>query len=134
MATGTAGTTAQQYHTRQTHFLVKKITYADDGTTVTVGKLPANCSVIDVIVHVTTAFNGNSTNTVDVGVTGNTNDFTDDTALGTVGVIRDTELATATSADITADIDCVAVVVSTASASAGVAYVIVEYCPWFAEA
>lgn len=127
MATNTAGTTARAYHTHQVHYLRKRITYADNGTTVTVGKLPAYSTVIRGGVVVTTAFNGDTTNTVDIGVTGNTDDFATDIALGTVGVIAADDMATATSAYNTSDIDVVAVVVSTASATAGVGYVWVEY-------
>lgn len=127
MATNTAGTTARAYHTHQVHYLRKKITFADAGTTVTIGKLPAYSTVIRAGVVVTTAFNGDSSNILDIGVTGNTDDFATDIALGTVGVIAADDMATATSAYNTADIDAVAVVVSTASADAGVGYVFVEY-------
>lgn len=127
MATNTAATQARAYHTHQIHYLRKKITFADAGTTVTVGKLPAGATVIRGGCVVTTAFNGDTTNTVDIGVTGNTDDFATDIALGTVGVIAADDMATATSAYAAVDIDVVAVVVSTASASAGVGYVWVEY-------
>lgn len=127
MATNTAGTNARAYHQHMVHYLRKRITYADNGTTVTIGKLPAYSTVIRAGVVVTTAFNGDSSNILDIGVTGNTDDFATDIALGTVGVIAADDMATATSAYNTSDIDAVAVVVSTASASAGVGYVWVEY-------
>lgn len=127
MATGTAGNTGQEYHTDQVHYLCKKITYADGGTTVTVGTLPENAMVLRGYAVVTVAFNGNSSNVLDIGVTGNTDDFATDIALGTIGVIETDDMATATSAFSASSRDVVAPVVSTAAASAGTAYVVVEY-------
>lgn len=127
MATNTAGTNARIYHTHQTHYLRKRITFADDGTSVTVGKLPAYSTVINAGVVVVTAFNGNSSNVIDIGVTGNTDDFATGISLATAGVIQADDMATATSAYNTSDIDVVAAVTATASASAGVGYVFVEY-------
>jgi hypothetical protein len=127
MATNTAGDTGQMYHTNQIHYLSKKITFADAGTTVTVGTLPPNAAVIRGGVVVTVAFNGDSSNVLDIGVTGNTDDFATDIALGTIGVIAADDMATATSAFSASARTVVAPVVSTADADAGVGYVFVEY-------
>jgi len=127
MATGTAGDAGQEYHTNQVHYHCKKITYADAGTTVTVGDLPPNAIVIGAEVAVKTAFNGDTTNTVDIGVSGEGEDFASNLALGTIGVIRDDEIATALNAMSTSARSIIAAVVSTAGASAGEAYIVVRY-------
>jgi len=131
MATNTAGGAGQQYHQNMVHYLSKTITYADDGTVVTIGTLPAGAVVIPGIsgVAVNTAFNGNSTNTVDVGVTGAATKYSSAIALGTAGWIENDVITEASASDlsISADIDAIATVVSTASASAGTATVILAY-------
>lgn len=127
MATGTAGDAGQEYHTNQVHYFCKPITYADAGTTVTVGTLPPKAAVIGAEVVVTTAFNGDTTNTVDIGTSDDLEDFASNLALGTKGVIRDDEMATSLYAYSAASRDVQAAVVSTASPSAGAALVIVRY-------
>ena len=128
MPTNTAATNARQYQTHQVHYLRKKITYADGGTTVTVGIIPAGATVIRAGVVVTTAFNGDSSNVLDIGTVADPDGFATDIALGTIGIIAADELATTNDAyDATSDVTIVAPVVSTASASAGVGFVWVEY-------
>lgn len=127
MTTNTAGNVGQEYISNQVHYLLKKITFADNGTTVTVGTLPPYAAVLRGGVVVTEAFNGDSSNVLDIGVTGNTDDFATDIALGTVGVIAADDMATATSAYSASSRDVVAPVVSTASATTGIGYVWVEY-------
>lgn len=60
---------ARLYHTQQVHYLRKGITFADDGTTVDVGTIPAGSMVLKPLsgVLVTTVFNAGSTNVLDVG-------------------------------------------------------------------
>lgn len=127
MATGTAGDVGQEYHTDQVHYLCKQITYADAGTTVTIGTLPPKAAVIGVEAVVSTAFNGDTTNTVDIGTLDDGEDFASNLALGTRGVIRDDEMATALYAYSASSRNILAAVVSTASASAGVAFLVVRY-------
>lgn len=127
MATNTAGNAGQEYHTNQIHYLCKKITYADNGLTVTVGTLPENAAVIGGGVVVSTAFNGGSTNTVDIGTSDDGEDFGSNLALGTKGVIVADEMATALYAFSASSRNVLAAVVSTAAASAGEGYVWVEY-------
>lgn len=125
---------AREYHTAQVHYLRKAITYADNGTTVSLGWVPAGAEIIRAGVNVHTAFNGNSSNVLDIGYRNGGNSETDDTdeyatdlALGTAGVIVADELATAAVNFFPAGAEIVAPVVSTASASAGAATVWVEY-------
>jgi len=133
MATGTAGSDARLYHTAQVHYLRKRITYADYGTTVTVGKIPANSCVIGGGVHITTAFNSSGTDLLDVGFIGNTTDadgYATLLTLAAVGYIALDELATTTNIMQTVDttVTC-APAQSVADATAGVAEVIILYIP-----
>jgi hypothetical protein len=131
MPTNTAGSTARRIETQQVHYLHKRITFADYGTTVTVGYLPANASVIGGGVHVTTAFNSSGTDLLDVGFIGATTDadgYATQLTLAAVGFIVLDELATTTNIKQTADctVTC-APAQSVADATAGVAEVYVTY-------
>ena len=133
MATGTAGSVAKEYHTDQIHYLRKDITYADNGLTVVVGYLPSGALVLPAVsgAYVTTAFDGNATNTTDIGITGSTTKYASALALGTLGhieldVITD---ASGNSSMTTAVEEVIATVISTASATAGAASIVVAYLP-----
>lgn len=131
MATGTAGDNAQQYHTRQVHYLTKRITFADYGTTVTVGKMPAYSSIVGGGVHVVTAFNSSGTDLLDVGFIGATTDadgYATLLTMAAVGFIVLDELATTTNImqTQTTTVTC-APAQSVADATTGVAYVIIQY-------
>tara|TARA_R110000822_G_scaffold30340_10_gene88472 strand:+ start:137 stop:514 length:378 start_codon:yes stop_codon:yes gene_type:complete len=119
----------QQYHQNMVHFLKKEITFADAGTTVTVGTLPANSVVLRGGVAVTVAFDGDTTNTLDIGTVADPNGFATVLALGTIGNIVADEMATSDDALVTVATAVTAAVVSTASAAAGTAYIWVEYVP-----
>lgn len=130
MATGTAGTTARQYATQQVHYLRKGITYENDGDTLTVGIVPAGAIVTNAYVIVSTAFDGDTTNTLDIGTSGDTDGFATDLALGTVGKIAADELATSNDlGPYASDTTIQCVVTSTASATAGAGEVVVEFIP-----
>lgn len=125
---------ARQYHTDQVHYLRKTITFADNGSTVSLGWVPPGAVVVNAGVNVNTAFNGNSTNTVDIGYRNGGNSETDDTdefadgfALGTAGRIVGSTINTAANTTFAGGAEIVAPVVSTAAASAGSAVVWVEY-------
>jgi hypothetical protein len=131
MATNTAGSTARRLETQQVHYLHKQITFADLGTVVTVGYLPANASVIGGGVHVTTAFNSSGTDLLDVGFIGSTTDddaYATDLTLAAVGFIVLDELAATTNIKQTVDatVTC-SPAQSVADATAGVAEVYVTY-------
>lgn len=124
---------AKKYHTDQVHYLRKAIAYTDNGSTVSVGYVPEGAVVIDAGVVVTTAFNGNTTNTVDIGfrnagdgTAADTDDYATALALGTVGNIVADALATSTGYHAEGA-EIVAVVTSTAAASAGAGFVYVAY-------
>lgn len=133
MATNTAGSTARQFHQQMIHYLRKTITYADNGKTIAVGTIPAGSIVLPELsgVYVTTAFNGDTTNTVDVGITGTTQKYSSALALGTLGFIEQDVLTTSAASSLLTTVDeaIIATVVSTASASAGSAEVVMAYIP-----
>lgn len=133
MATDTAGNVGREHHLQMVHYLRKTITFGDNGDTVTVGVLPAGALVVPAIsgVYVTTAFTGDTTNTVDIGITGALEKYASDLALGTLGhieldVISD---SSANSSLTTAAETILATVVSTADAGAGSAEIIIAYIP-----
>lgn len=131
MATGTAGSTARQYHTQQVHYLRRGFSYTDDGSTLDIGTVPAGAIVINAGVIVKTAFNAGSTNVLDIGTSSDTDGFATDLALGTIGRVLADEMATSNDlGPYAADtlIQCVVDLTGTA-ASAGEGEVFIEYIP-----
>lgn len=130
MATGTPGSTARQHPYQMIHYARRRITFADNGLTVDVGALPAGAVILKplsgVAVHV--AFNGGTTNTLDIGPSTDTGTdlWATILALGTIGFIPLDEVVTLL---VAADTKVQAKVVSTAGASAGVADIIIAYIP-----
>lgn len=127
MATGTAATQARLYHTSQTHYLQAAISYTNNGSTVSLGTLPAGAVVVRAYAAVGTAFNGDTTNTVSIGKSGATTTWASAIALGTRGLIVSTTLATATTVVQAVDVEVIATVTSANSASAGSGYAVLEY-------
>lgn len=131
MATNTAGDVAQVYPQNMVHYIAKTISYTDNGTSVTVGVLPAGAVVLPGLsgVAVHTAFDGNTTNTCDIGISGTAEKYASDLALGTLGWIELDVIteASGNSSKTTAAETIIAGVVSTASAAAGEATVIIAY-------
>lgn len=132
MATGTAGTSGTRTHYPTMHRLYKAISYTDDGSTLTLGVIPASSAVPACVVRggvvVSTAFNAGTNNFLDIGTSGDTDGFATDLALGTIGVISTDEMATSDDAYLTSDttIQCVVDLTGTA-ATAGAGVVWVEY-------
>lgn len=130
MATGTAGTVARQFHTQQVHYLRKSISYTDNGTTVTIGTIPAGSVLVKPIsgVSVNVAFNGGTTNTLDIGPStdSGTNLWMTVGALGSIAFVPLDEAVTML---VTVDTVVQAYVVSTAAASAGTAEIVICYIP-----
>lgn len=126
MATGTAATTARQYSQQMVHYLRKGFTYADNGSTLTVGILPAGAQVIKPMsgVAVNVAFNGDTTNTLDIGPSSDTDLWATDLALGTIAFAA---LDEAVSMTVASDTTVQAVVTASASASAGQGEIIICY-------
>jgi hypothetical protein len=112
--------------------LRRRITFADYGTVVTVGRLPAGASVLPGSgVHVITAFNSSGTDLLDVGFIGATTDddaYATDLNLAAVGFIALDELAATTNIQGTVEhtVTCTPAQ-GAADATAGVADVIIVY-------
>ena len=130
MTTGTAGTTARQYSQQMVHYLRKGITYADDGTTVDVGTIPAGSLILKPLsgVYVNTAFNGAVTNTLDIGPStdSGTNLWGTILALGAIAMVP---LDEAVAMSVSVDTLVQAAVVSTTGASAGSAEIVIAFIP-----
>jgi hypothetical protein len=74
MATGTAATTARQYHEQMVHYARFAVNYNDAGIDTGVAKqtLPAGAIIVGTDVIVTAAFNAATTNVLTVGTNGTT--------------------------------------------------------------
>ncbi len=123
--------TGRQLDIQAVHFLRKSITYANNGQTVNVGYLPAGATIIKPAsgVAVTTAFNGDSSNVLQIGLStdSGTNNYATDLALGTAGFVPIDEAVSGLVG--ASDVLIQAAVTSTASASAGAAEIIICYAP-----
>lgn len=128
MPTNTAGSVARNYYKQVVHYLRRDITFADAGTTVDVGVLPAGAVMIKPMsgVMVNVAFNGNATNTLDIGPStdSGTNLWM---TIGSLASIAFVALDEAVSMTVAVDTLVQAAVVSTAAASAGEGSIIICY-------
>jgi len=113
------------------HALRKRITFADSAVEKVVGVLPAYATVVGGGVHIITAFNAGTTNTIDVGrstQTADDNCYATALTAGAVGFIALDELAATTNIQQTAECTVIATYDQTGgAATAGVADVIVLY-------
>lgn len=111
--------------------MIKKITYLDLGTAVTVGKMPAYSHVVGGGVHIVTAFNSSGTDLLDVGFIGGTTDddaYATDLTLAAVGYLTLDELGATTNIMQSVETTVTATPAqSVADATAGEAYVIVNF-------
>ena len=109
-------------------FLRKTITYLDDGKTVDIGTIPDGAVILKALsgVQVNVAFNGGTTNTLDIGPStdSGTNLWATLLALGSIAFVP---LDEAVSFAISGDTLVQAKVVSTAGASAGSADIVIAY-------
>lgn len=129
MATGTAGSTAREYHQQMIHYLRKSIVFGDDGVALDVGILPAGATIVKAIsgVNVDTAFDAGTTNTLNIGTTA------DDNLYGTllaIGAIAAVPLDEGVAMTVAVDTTITATVVLTGTAAAaGAGEVIIAYIP-----
>jgi hypothetical protein len=121
---------ARDYGYQLVHYLRKGITFADNGLTVTIGDIPAGSLILrpvsGVAIHV--AFNGATTNTLDIGPStdAGTNLYATLLALGSIGYVALDEAVTNL---VTVETRVQAAVVSTTGATAGVGEVLIAYAP-----
>ena len=118
---------ARVLHTQQTPYFRRRIIFSETGT-ITIGTIPAGAVIINAGVVVTTAFNAGTTNTLDIGTSGDTDGFATALALGTIGRIVADEMATSNDLYSTSEVtlQCV-VTLSGTAATAGEGFVYVEY-------
>lgn len=124
---------ARNLVTQQINYIRKRITYADYGTTVVVGYLPAGAMVVGGGVQVVTAFNSSGTDLLNVGFIGATTDadgYATLLPLNAVGYIELDELGATTNIQQTDNytVTC-APAQSVADATAGVADVVIFFIP-----
>lgn len=122
---------ARQFHQQMVHYLRKTITFADDGTTVTVGTIPAGSILLKPIsgVAVTTVFNAGSTNVADLGPStdSGTDLWATDLALGALAFVPiDEAVSNLVSVDTIVQI---AVDLTGTAATTGAAEVVICYIP-----
>lgn len=129
MATNTSGSDARQFYTQQVHYLRKSIVFGDDGTALTVGKIPAGSVILKPLsgVQVSTAFNAGTTNTLNIGTSADDNLYGTLLALGATDFVPCDE---AVSYLVTSDttMTCTVVLTGTA-ATAGAGEVVIAYIP-----
>ena len=92
--------------------------------------IPANSQIVDVKILVTTAFNAGTTNTMDIGIVGNSDLYVDGAACGTGGdaALGATALVTNWTDIGTSDVKLAAKYIpSGTAASAGAARIVVSY-------
>jgi hypothetical protein len=132
MATGQAGGFGQRYHTNQTHFLAKTVSFADFSpvATVVVGRLPARAIVLRGSTWIHTGFDDTNGDDLDVGVEGGDDDlFASGVDLNTGSVLTafddlaDANRYSATERTVT----CTFTTAATGNGTAGEATVMLEY-------
>ena len=132
MATGTAGTAAREYHTKQIHYLRRDITTADAATTVTVGIIPSGSIILEAIsgVYVHVVFNAGTNNRLDIGAStdSGTNNYATALTLLGIGFIELDEVAA--TLKVTSDTTIQAYVdVTGTAATTGQASIVIAYIP-----
>ena len=123
------GSTARHFHAQQTHYLIKKVVYGDDATQLTVGVVPAGSIIINARAEVKTAFNDSGTDLIDIGNSGDADEFCANLDVSTVGTKLDASTFNAAADKVfTSDTTIVCQYDGANSdATAGLAYVVVEY-------
>jgi hypothetical protein len=139
MATNTAGDPGQLYQSNQTHYLVKRVTYATlnatgagTGTanaTVTVGWLPPKALVLRGYTKVITGFNDTTADDLDIGVAGDDDDlFASAVDMNTAATTTFDDLATANDYSASARrVTCNFTAAPTGDGTTGEALVVLEY-------
>lgn len=130
MATGTAGTTARRYHTKQVHYLTVNILVSEEDTSKSMGILPAGAIVTACRVAVFTAFNNSGNDYIQVGHADDTDEFGANVDVSSVGVKLPTTLATATEVKFSTDKEIFAIYEGSSTADAtpaGSCTVVLEY-------
>ena len=131
-------TVVQNEHT--TSPVVVDVTAIDASTNATAGTvtctlIPADSILLNVVAYVTTTFNGDTTQTIEVGIVGNTDKYIDPSDLDPAAAPGQMDIQAGTNQDQKGQEYCVAATqlictyTNTTSATAGAASVYVEYIP-----
>lgn len=129
MTTGTAGTTARQYHQQMLHYLRKGLDEVS-GTSITVGTIPSGALIIAPIsgIQIGVVFSG--TNPVaDIGITGTLEKYASDLDLDAAVAFLPLDVTTAIQT-VAADTPIIVTLdLSTPVAADGTAECVIFYCP-----
>jgi hypothetical protein len=104
-----------------------EVTVADAGTTKTLFALPKGAVIVAIFVNVSVVFNGDTTNTLDIGVTGSANSIRNDLTLASLGQTVTGWTATEIDDPLASDTTFTASVVATAGATTGKAQITFLY-------
>lgn len=120
---------ARKYHQAVVHQISAAVGFADNGSAVLIGTLPAGAITLRAVAVVTEAFDAGTANVLDIGTAADPDGFATDIALGTIGNIAADEFATTNDqGPYTTDTALYATpALSGTAATAGTAYVIIEY-------
>ena len=133
MPTNTAGNSGQRYHTMQTHYLAKTVTYSSLGlaNVVKIGELPPRAVVLRASTLIIAGFNDTTGDDLDIGIVGGDDDLFAsavdlNTGANTITAMDDLAAANwfSTSARI---VTCNFTTAATGDGSAGEAIVYMEY-------
>lgn len=126
---------ARQLDTQQVHYLRKRITFANFGTVVDIGKIPAKASVVGGGVHIVQAFNSTGTDLLDIGFRGGSstddpNGYATQLTLAAIGYLTLDELGATSNIQQTVDtiVTC-SPAQSNADATEGIADVMIMFIP-----
>ena len=132
MATNTAGTTARELPFQAVNYLRRTVTFADQGTNVKLGTLPAGAQFLQSNVIVKTAFNGSSVIlTVGTNSTSYNNIHSGLTQTDMATTVNYAATATAVGVTLTQDADVYIKITAgaTTAPTAGSAIVILPFIP-----
>lgn len=123
------GVVARQYSYQQVHYLRKSFTFADDGTVLTLGTIPAGAQICKQSsgVYVNVAFNAGTNNFLDIGTSANDDLYGTDLSLATIAFVPLDEAVTmivAADTTLTATVD-----LTGTAATAGEGEIVITYIP-----
>jgi hypothetical protein len=123
------GTTARDYGKQLVHYMRKGFTFADDGSTLSVGILPAGAMILKPLsgVQVNQAFNAGTTNVLDVGTAADTDFWATDLALGSVAFVPLDEavsMVVAEDTEVKAVVDLTGTAATTGQGEVVIAYIL----------
>lgn len=129
MATNEPAKVGRQLALQAVHYLRKGVTFADNGTAVTVGVLPEGALILKPLsgIAVTTAFNAGTTNTLNIGTEDDADLYATLISVGTTNFVA---LDESVSNLVTEETTITATVTLTGTAAtAGAGEVVIAYIP-----